>query len=107
MMRKIDMYQCEICKSVHYSESDALRCENKGKETPLASIGDLVQYRIEISGGYADIFTELRIKSIEDKGHYLIYYFEEYYPDYDMWDENIHFNSVWGNDEFKKLITVK
>lgn len=105
-MRKITMFQCEVCNKFYHSEEEAIECELRGKELPLGKVGSLVEYEVKING-YDRWFEELRICRIKDTGHYLIYFFEEYNPDEGLWEESIHFNSVWGNEEFKKLVTLK
>lgn len=107
-MKEIVMYECEICKQVHRKKENALLCEERSKEQPLADIGQMVIYKIKIEGGYTPLFVDLRIKEIKDKGHYLIYCLEEYCEESDTWIEsNVTMGDIWGNEKFKELCTVK
>lgn len=98
------MYECEICNEVYREYEDAFACESRGREVPLANIGDEVDYEIKMGGGFNNIYTPLRVKSLENTGHYFIYRFEEEYDD-GLWDESMH--SIYGSDEFNKRITIK
>lgn len=106
MTKTVTRYQCEICKELYLTNHEAEQCESRGRETPLAAKGDLIDFRVEMGGGFADWFAPVRVRAIVVNGHYLVYYFEEEY-EVGEWEESMHFNSVLGSDEFKKLCTVK
>lgn len=107
MAKAVTRYQCEICGKLYDDEVSAVSCEDIGKETPLATVGELVDFRIEMSGGWNDWFVEVRVSDIVDNGHYLIYYFEEYDSVTDSWDDNAHYSNVWGADQFARKIVKK
>jgi hypothetical protein len=78
MTKKLTMYQCEICNSIYKGENEATSCEAMGTETPLANVGDLVDFEIEIGGGFDNVFVEYRVREISSyDGHFLTYNFEE------------------------------
>lgn len=79
MTKTITMYQCELCARYYETNEEAVSCEENGKELPLASVGDLLDYEIEVGGGFDNIFVDLRISEIEDTGHFLIYHFDQEY----------------------------
>lgn len=106
MTKTVTRFQCEICEELYKTEQEAMECEAKGKELPLASKGDSIEYRVEMSGGFPDWFTPVRVLRVADEGHYLVYYFEEENEDGE-WEESMHFNSVWGKEQFNKLCTLK
>jgi hypothetical protein len=49
----------------------------------------------------------MRVKNIEDKGHFLVYHLEEYDEDENEWHESGYvISGIWGNEEFLKLCKV-
>lgn len=102
-MRKVERFQCELCNKLYLTEQDAIKCENLGKELPIAEVGQEVEYEL-IPQGFNPFYITLRISKIEDYGHYLNYSFEEYYDDYEEWCEFPE--SVYGNDQFKEAIKI-
>jgi hypothetical protein len=106
-MKKVIRYMCEICKQEYSDSDEAVTCEEKGIEKPLAKVGDIVNHRVEMSGGFNDWFIGQRISDIEQEGHRLNYYFEEYNQETGGWEVDYNFFSVWGNSKFKSLITLK
>lgn len=103
-MKEITMYECEICNEAYREYEEAHECESRGKEISLVKVGGDVEYEITMGGGFGNIYIPLRVKTIEDTGHYFIYRFEEEY-DNGEWDESMH--SVYGNDEFNNRVTIK
>ena len=92
MTKKLTMYQCEICNSNYQTENEAISCEAVGIETPLANVGDLVDFERETGGGFDNIVFEYRIRDIRTyDGHYLTYTFEE---------ESEFQNGVWEEVSF-------
>lgn len=102
-MKEITMYECEICNALYREYKDAIACENRGKETPLVNVGDEVSFEIKVGGGFDSIFGELRVREIEDTGHYFIYRFNQEHMD-EGWEESSY--SIYGNDEFEERCTV-
>lgn len=102
-MREIKCYQCEICNKFYRHEKKAQQCESKGKEMPLAKVGDILIYKHSISGFECE--DEIKISKIIDKGHYLIYKFMSRLNN--GWEKGLYFNDeICGNDEFKRRIKV-
>lgn len=107
-MEEITMYQCEICNEVYFNQDEALECERKGKEVPLVKVGQHVEYEVRVGGGFDPFYVEMRVKNIEDKGHFLVYHLEEYDEDENEWYESGYVMSgIWGNEEFLKLCKIK
>jgi hypothetical protein len=92
------MFQCEICKDVYHLRNEALECESFGKEVKLAEIGQIVEYEMHVSGGFPSFYVPVRISDIIDKGHYFVYYFEEYDEDEKEWVE--FGRTIWSSEEF-------
>lgn len=87
-MKEVKMYQCEICNEYFELKQSAIDCENDGKEYPIIEIGDEVLKIIKMGGGWSDQHAPLKLSSIEDKGHYLVYRFLEWDSNEDEWYEN-------------------
>ncbi|MGZ9868179.1 hypothetical protein ACU3L3_07130 [Priestia endophytica] len=100
-MREVTMYECGICQEIYNEPKYALECERMGKEKALAKVGDLVEYKVE--GNIPNFFVELRIKTIEDRGHCVEYLFEQYDRDRKDWIDFSY--NVYGNIDFKYLVT--
>jgi hypothetical protein len=107
-MKEVKMYKCELCNGVYDLKEYAFDCEAKGKEKPLAKVGDMIEYEVRVGGGFDPFYVEMRVSKIEDKGHFLIYYFEEYDEEDKEWYESGYGTEigVWGNDDFKERCKV-
>lgn len=109
-MKEVKRYQCEVCESLFKTSDEATLCEKRETERPLADVGQLISYKLEMSGGYAPYYAELRIVRIVEDGHYLEYHFEENYAGKDQEPEwhapHPTTSSVFGNKEFEELCTV-
>ena len=104
MTKIVSMYQCELCESIYVSNKEAEQCERLGKELPLATAGDLIEYELKVGGGFNSMFIDLRVRDVEDTGHFIIYSFEEN-DGKGGWEEASY--GVYGEEEFKKLVTIK
>ena len=104
-MKNIIEYQCEICNSLYDTEIEAIECENKGTEQPLAKVGDEVEMEIKVSGGFDPWYKPVKVREIEDMGHFLLYKFDEYDQDIKEWYE--FSKSCYGNSEYRERIISK
>lgn len=102
------MYECELCNEVYREREDAHACESKGSEIPLVKIDDMVDYEVKVGGGFNSFYVPLRVTDVEDRGHYIVYYFEQYDEDENEWSESdFAMSGVWGNEKFEELCTIK
>lgn len=58
MKEALKGYQCESCRSIYKSETDAKKCEETPLETPLMEIGDIL---IDDSYGKESVMRVCRI----------------------------------------------
>jgi hypothetical protein len=100
-MREVTMYMCEICNEIHNSPLEAVECEKRGKETPLKKIHETVEYEMKVGGGFDSFYIPLRIGSIDDAEHYIIYKLEECDEVNEDWYE---FTSIYGNENLLSRI---
>lgn len=99
MVKVIERFQCDICKECYSTMGEAVKCEKRGIEDKLVSIGDTVEYEVPVTG-FPSFFVSLRVKTIESKNHYHIYYFEEYHEESNEWYESDYcMSGIWGNRE--------
>jgi hypothetical protein len=106
MVKKLIMYQCEICKSNYKTETEAVTCEAIGTEIPLAKVGDLVDVEREVGGGFDNISFEYRIRKISSyDGHFLTYNFDEYSEYNEEWVEASF--SVYDNANFLERVKLR
>lgn len=92
-MKEIKMYQCEICKKLYTSGKEAFECETRGKETPLANIGQKVMYNFGCD------WSELIVTKIIDHGHELEYKFGFGIEDEEEW--NRCYEYAYGSEQFQ------
>ncbi len=98
-MLVVQMYRCEICDSIYENEKEAVDCESRGEEFPLAEVGQKVSFRDDWNGGFGTCYIEMDIIGVCNKGHYIEYILgriEDLYP----------FCDVNGNDEFNDLCRI-
>lgn len=107
-MKPIMMYECEICQDIYNDSDEAIECETLGKEKPLCKIGDFVDYEVQVGGGFDSFYVQLRVREIEENGHFIIYHFEEFDTDDEEWREsNYVLSGVFGNEMFNQKCTVQ
>lgn len=107
-MKEIMMYECDICKEVYRDKEEAISCEKRGKETPLVQEGETIQYAIHVDGGFPSYYVDMRVREIEEKGHYMMYYAGEYDEEKGRWVEDSLFSvGIARNEEFLRMCTVK
>lgn len=105
-MKKVTMYKCEICNEIYESGSEALNCESKGEEEPLANIGNIVDFYLDTGDADYDQFAaNLRIYKITQEGHNCIYEFEEKDRN-DEWVSTLYYKCN-DNESFSKFYIIK
>lgn len=103
MVKTLTKYKCEICDSEYSTFNKAAKCEEKGREKSLASVGDYAVYRLELDDNEGHITLDVRIREIETTDHSVLYRFEE------EWDNGKWYESMYtahGNKEFKAHVTL-
>lgn len=98
-MIQLTKYQCEICQRLFDNPDEAIKCESRGKEQPLAKLGQTILYKDDWNGGFGTCFDKIEVIEIEDMGHYLNYVLGDCATKYPQ----IH---VTGSIEFKELCTI-
>lgn len=88
MVKNLEGFQCEKCKSVYFSLDEAIKCENKPMEKPLIKVGHLL-----IDDSY-DVEDEIRLGSIYYEKHEVCYIFEWIHPDGE-WE---YLYTIYGNN---------
>ena len=103
LMKEIKAYECEICGELYKDIDKSLKCESFGKETQLASIGDMFKYDVN---GKGKVHLLVRIFNITEEGHQLTYHFEDKFfnpeTNIESWCENDR-RKITGNETFKKI----
>ncbi|MCM3387280.1 hypothetical protein M3649_03925 [Ureibacillus chungkukjangi] len=102
-MKKVEMYECEICNETYRTKQEALECESIGKEIPLYSVGDFVERDVHVSGGFGVFKEQLMISKVKDKGHF-IYYELSSESENGIWDYEDSF--YIGNDRIQECINT-
>jgi hypothetical protein len=102
-LKHIVKYLCEICGKDYDTEQKAIDCESLGKQKPLASKGDIVEYLDEWNGGFGAEWEKYTLYQVDDIGHWIIYKLGSKYKG------NVYFpdREAFGNDEFIKLCRIK
>jgi len=106
-IRKVDMYECEVCSKLYDWDLNAIECEKQGKEPLLAEVGDEIYYKVVMSGGFEPFFVPVRIGGVESRGHYHVYHLEDYNPDEDEWEVSNYCSTILGNDEFREFCSFE
>lgn len=88
MIRALNGYQCELCKSTYRETKDAADCESIPMEEPLLKIEDTI-----IDDQYND--TEIRVAKISYDGHEIKYSLEWQYGQDGKWEQ---MHSIYGNE---------
>lgn len=105
-MRKIEMYECEICKWTYKTEEEAISCEANGKEFAVLNEGDMVEFKHKVGGGFDPFYTPVKVGKIEDMGHYLEYSLLEEYRHEDGEVEWYERYTLYRNSDVEEYIKV-
>jgi hypothetical protein len=99
IIKEVLKYQCEICHELYDDKEEALECEYKGIEEPIAKVGEWYACVIGHLEGNLDnpMYNPYRIREINRDGHYALYIFEEEYDDGNFYETLF---SAYGNKHF-------
>lgn len=104
-MKAVTMYECEICNELYENESDAIKCESRGKEKALANVGDIVDFYLDTGNAdYDEFANNLRISNITKEGHHCEYEFQEK-NSLGIWEDSWSYK-CHNNEDFVKCYTI-
>lgn len=92
------------------SENEALECEAKGSELPLAKVGDTIELKIiecRNDGSTDTYLIDTVLYQVECRGHFITYELGDEREDDESKETYYYpYEGIWGNEAFKEFCKV-